>query len=150
MSNTYSDTNLGCGPYFADSPYFIPTTEGAVPTVAPPGGLHLPYGVNGPTVIPAGTRIDSVAPNGITLVGLRPYSSPRCDPLTGNSCPSYGVPVFSSIFSQDTAAASNYNSLQASPEKRMSHGLQFELAYTFSKSIDNASTFPTHHSANLR
>jgi hypothetical protein len=49
--------------------------------------------------------------------------------------------VFSSIFSQDTAAASNYNSLQASLEKRMSHGLQFELAYTFSKSIDNASSF---------
>lgn len=141
MSNTYSDLNLACGPYFADSPFFIPTTEGAVPTVAPAGGLHLPYGVNGPSVIPAGARIDSVAPNGITLVGLRQYSSPRCDPLSGNGCPSDGVPVFSSIFSQDTAAASNYNSLQASLEKRMSHGLQFELAYTFSKSIDNASSF---------
>jgi hypothetical protein len=141
MSNTYADLNLSCGPYFADSPFFIPTTEGAVPTVAPAGGLHLPYGVNGPTVIPAGTRIDSVAPNGITLVGLRRYSSPRCDPLSGNGCPSDGVPVFSSIFSQDTAAASNYNSLQASLEKRMSHGLQFQLAYTWSKSIDNASSF---------
>ena len=141
MSNTYADSNLACGPYFADSPFFIPTTEGAVPTVAPVGGLHLPYGVNGPSVIPAGTRIDSVAPNGITLVGLRQYSSPRCDPLSGNGCPSDGVPVFSSIFSQDTAAASNYNSLQASLEKRISHGLQFELAYTYSKSIDNASSF---------
>lgn len=141
MSNTYTDVNLACGPYFADAPFFIPTTEGSTPTVAPPGGLHLPYGLNGPSVIPAGTRIDSVAPNGITLVGLRQYSSPRCDPLTGNGCPTDGVPVFSSIFSQDTAAASNYNSLQASLEKRMSHGLQFEVAYTFSKSIDNASSF---------
>jgi len=141
MSNTYSDLNLSCGPYFADAPFFIPTTEGATPTVAPAGGLHLPYGVNGPSVIPAGTRIDSVAPNGITLVGLRQYSSPRCDPLSGNSCPADGVPVFSSIFSQDTAAASNYNSLQASLEKRMSRGLQFEVAYTYSKSIDNASSF---------
>lgn len=141
MSNTYGDSNLACGPYFADSPFFIPTTEGGVPTVAPAGGLHLPYGLNGPSVISAGTRIDSVAPNGITLVGLRQYSSPRCDPLSGNGCPSDGVPVFSSIFSQDTAAASNYNSLQASLEKRMSHGLQFEVAYTYSKSIDNASSF---------
>ena len=141
MSNTYGDQSLSCGPYFADSPFFIPTTENGVPTVAPAGGLHLPYGVNGPTVIPAGTTIQSVAPNGITLVGLRRYSSPRCDPLTGNACPSDGVPVFSSIFAQDTAAASNYNSLQASLEKRMSRGLQFELAYTFSKSIDNASSF---------
>ncbi len=141
MSNNYGDQNLSCGPYFADSPFFIPTTENGVPTVAPAGGLHLPYGVNGPSVIPAGTTIQSVAPNGITLVGLRRYSSPRCDPLSGNGCPSDGVPVFSSIFSQDTAAASNYNSLQASLEKRLSRGLQFELAYTFSKSIDNASSF---------
>ena len=141
MSNNYGDQNLSCGPYFADSPFFIPTSENGVPTVAPAGGLHLPYGVNGPSVIPAGTTIQSVAPNGITLIGLRRYSSPRCDPLSGNGCPSDGVPVFSSIFSQDTAAASNYNSLQASLEKRLSHGLQFELAYTFSKSIDNASSF---------
>jgi hypothetical protein len=141
MSKNYGDQNLSCGPYFADVPFFIPTTENGVPTVAPAGGLHLPYGVNGPTVIPAGTTIQSVAPNGITLVGLRRYSSPRCDPLSGNGCPSDGVPVFSSIFSQDTAAASNYNSLQASLEKRLSHGVQFELAYTFSKSIDNASSF---------
>jgi hypothetical protein len=61
--------------------------------------------------------------------------------LSGNGCPSDGVPVFSSIFAQDTAAASNYNSLQASLEKRLSHGLQFEVAYTYSKSIDNASSF---------
>jgi outer membrane receptor protein involved in Fe transport len=141
MSTTYGDQSLSCGPYFADSAFFIPTTENGVPTVAPAGGLHLPYGVNGPSVIPAGTQIQSVAPNGITLVGLRRYSSPRCDPLTGNLCPADGVPVFSSIFSQDTAAASNYNSLQASLEKRMTNGLQFELAYTFSKSIDNASSF---------
>ncbi|HKV80922.1 MAG TPA: carboxypeptidase regulatory-like domain-containing protein [Candidatus Sulfotelmatobacter sp.] len=141
MSNTYGDQNLSCGPYFADSPFFIPTDESGVPTVAPAGGLHIPYGPNGPTVIPAGTQISSVAPNGITLVGLRRYSSPRCDPMSGNACPSDGVPVFSSIFSQDTAAASNYNSLQASLEKRLSHGVQFELAYTFSKSIDNASSF---------
>ena len=141
MSNTYGDSGLSCGPFFADSPFFIPTTENGAPTVAPAGGLHLPYGLKGPSVIPAGTPIASVAPNGITLVGLRRYSSPLCDPLSGNGCPSDGVPVFSSIFAQDTVAASNYNSLQASLEKRFSQGLQFQVAYTFSKSIDNASSF---------
>jgi hypothetical protein len=84
------------------------------------------------------------------MVGLRRYSSPRCDPTNGwdpvnqvfiNGCPSDGVPVFSSIFAQDTIANSNYNSLQASLERRLSHGLQFEVAYTFSKSIDDASSF---------
>ncbi|HWX91901.1 MAG TPA: carboxypeptidase regulatory-like domain-containing protein [Terriglobales bacterium] len=141
MSNTYGDPNLACGPFYADSSFSIPTLENGVPTVAPAGGLHLPYGVNGPQVIPAGTQIQSVAPNGITLVGLRRYSSPRCDPLSGNGCPSDGIDVFSSIFTQDTTAASNYNSLQASLEKRLSHGLQFELAYTWSKSIDGGSSF---------
>jgi hypothetical protein len=141
MSNTYGDSNLSCGPFYADSPFFIPPTENGVPTVAPAGGLHLPYGLNGPQVIPAGTQIQSVAPNGITLVGLRRYSSPRCDPLSGNGCPSDGIPLFSSIFSQDTQANSNYHSLQASLEKRLSRGLQFQLAYTFSKSIDTGSSF---------
>jgi hypothetical protein len=64
-----------------------------------------------------------------------------CNPLTGVGCPPDGVPVFSNIFAEDTIANSNYNSLQVSAEKRFSHGLQFQAAYTFSKSIDNASSF---------
>jgi len=63
------------------------------------------------------------------------------NPLTGVGCPPDGVPVFSNIFAEDTIANSNYNSLQVSAEKRFSHGLQFQAAYTFSKSIDNASSF---------
>jgi len=59
----------------------------------------------------------------------------------GTGCPADGVPVFSSIFVQDTVGNSNYNSLQAMLEKHFSRGLQFQAAYTFSKSIDNASSF---------
>jgi hypothetical protein len=136
----------GCGQYFADSVFSIPTQAfdsngNFVSVVAPPGGLHLPYGPNGPSVIAAGTAISSVAPNGITLVGLRRYSSPQCDPLSGTGCPGDGIPVFSSIFAQDTIANSAYNSLQASLDKRFAHGLQFTAAYTFSKSFDEASSF---------
>jgi hypothetical protein len=61
--------------------------------------------------------------------------------LTGNGCPGDGIPVFSSIFAQDTIANSAYNSLQASLDKRFAHGLQFTAAYTFSKSFDEASSF---------
>src|SRR5581483_250221 len=143
MSNTYGDSNLTCGQFYADSSFFIPTTEGGTPTVAPAGGLHLPYGGpnGGPMVIPAGTPISSVAPNGISLVGLRRYSSPLCQPLTGINCPVHGTLVFSSIFAEDTIANSNYNSAQVSLEKRFSRGLQLNLAYTFSKSFDQASSF---------
>ncbi|MFY9793208.1 MAG: carboxypeptidase regulatory-like domain-containing protein [Candidatus Sulfotelmatobacter sp.] len=120
-----------CGQFTEDSPFFIP--GGTILPVP----LHLPYAQNN-SVIPANTTI---GPNGITLVGLRPYSSPQCDPLSGNGCPVNGVPVFSSIFAQDTIANSAYNSLQVSLDKRFAHGLQFTAAYTFSKSIDEASSF---------
>ncbi|MGC2821907.1 MAG: carboxypeptidase regulatory-like domain-containing protein [Candidatus Sulfotelmatobacter sp.] len=120
-----------CGQFTEDSPFFIP---GGTTLPVP---LHLPYAQNN-SVIPANTTI---GPNGITLVGLRPYSSPQCDPLSGNGCPVNGVPVFSSIFAQDTIANSAYNSLQVSLDKRFAHGLQFTAAYTFSKSIDEASSF---------
>jgi hypothetical protein len=92
--------------------------------------------------MPNGSTVTG-APGGTTLnfVGLRRYSSPLCDPLTGNGCPPDGTPVFIEIFKQDTIANSNYNSLQVSLEKRASKGLQFLAAYTFSKTIDDASTF---------
>jgi len=123
---------LTCGPYFSDSAFFIPAG-----TVAGPNGFHIPYGPNGPTVIAPNTAL----PTDITLVGLRRYSSPQCDPSTGTGCPVDGIPVFSSIFAQDTIANSAYNSLQASLDKRFGKGLQFTAAYTFSKSFDQASSF---------
>jgi hypothetical protein len=52
-----------------------------------------------------------------------------------------GVPVFSSIFSQETGSNSAYNALQVQLEKRFSKGLQFLGAYTWSRSEDDASTF---------
>jgi hypothetical protein len=120
-----------CSQFDEDAPFYI------LPNTPLPVALHLPYAQNN-TVIPAGTK---VGPDGITLVGLRPYSSPQCDPMTGIGCPASGVPVYSSIFAQDTIAGSAYNSFQASVEKRFAHGLQFTAAYTFSKSIDQASSF---------
>ena len=61
--------------------------------------------------------------------------------MTGTGCPTDDIPVFSSIFAQDTIANSAYNSLQASLDKRFAHGLQFTVAYTFSKSFDQSSSF---------
>jgi Carboxypeptidase regulatory-like domain/TonB dependent receptor len=140
------DPGLTCGPFYADSEFTVPTQAydsngNLVNVVIPQGGLHLPYGPNGAQTIPAGTLVSSIAPAGITLVGLRHYSSPQCNPLTGTGCPVSGVPVFSSIFAEDTIANSAYNSLQVSVEKRFSHGVQFNAAYTLSKSIDEASSF---------
>ncbi len=122
--------NGACGPFSADSSFFVPPG-----TVIAPQGLHLPYGPV--SFIPGGTV---VGPNGITLAGLRQFSSPFCNPVTGAGCPPDGIPVFSSIFAQDEVANSSYNSLQISVDKKLAHGLQFLSAYTFSRSIDNASS----------
>jgi hypothetical protein len=117
-----------CGPTVEDSLWSLPANS------IPPGySLHMPYG---PTAVVSGPNNPAM-----TLVGLRPYSSPNCNPFTGAGCPADGIPVFSSIFAEDTIANSDYNALEAMLEKRFSHGLQFQASYTFSKSIDDGSTF---------
>ena len=116
-----------CGQFLEDSPFFVPAG-------------NIPSGMN--FTLPNG-QVVAGGPNSpaLTIVGTRPFSSPNCNFFTGAGCPPDGVPVFSSIFAQDTIANSNYNSLQASLEKRFMRGLQFQAAYTFSKSIDQASSF---------
>jgi hypothetical protein len=126
-------TPTTCGPFGEDSSYFV-----APGTVIPASGLELPYNPNGSNFISAGT---TVGPAGVTLVGIRPYSSPLCQPLSGVNCPPDGVPVFSNIFTENTDTNSAYNALQVSVERDFSEGLQFEAAYTWSKSIDDASSF---------
>jgi Carboxypeptidase regulatory-like domain/TonB dependent receptor len=144
LSDRLGDPDLECGPFFGDTAYTFTLPADSV--------FHLPY-IPGPTAggpnipcpianAPAACTITGAAGGtDIRLVGLRPFSSPLCDPLTGNGCPPDDIDVFSSIFTQNTIANSAYNGLQASLEKRFSHGLQFTGAYTFGKSLDNASTF---------
>ena len=100
-------------------------------SVTVPNGFnfHMP---NGTTVAGTGQTLN--------FVGIRPYSSPNCQ-TNGTNCPPDQIPVFSNIFAQNTIANSNYNSLQVNLEKRFSHGLQLQAAYTWSKSIDQASSF---------
>jgi hypothetical protein len=123
-----------CGPFAEDNAYSFTIPQGFTSAVDG-GGFHLP---NGTQVSAASGAVP------VQLVGLRPYSSPNClptGPNIGTGCPVDGVPVFTNIFAEDTIAASAYNSFQASLEKRFSHGLQLQAAYTFSKSLDWASSF---------
>jgi hypothetical protein len=114
-----------------------PTSEDTQWSVTVPNGFpfHMP---NGSAVTGTGQTLN--------LVGLRPYSSPNCNSTlpaftAGTGCPVDGTPVFTDIFAEDTIANSNYNALEMMLQKRFSRGLQFQAAYTFSKSIDDGSTF---------
>jgi Carboxypeptidase regulatory-like domain len=119
---------IGCGPFGADQEYDVPAD--AIPRGVT---LHLPYGSVAAVIGPNA--------NPITLVGLRKYSSPFCEPVSGVNCPPDGVPVFGSIFGILPVANSSYNSFQTLLNRRWSHGLQFLASYTWSHSIDNASSF---------
>jgi len=144
VSAAIGDPSVACGPFLADSPYTFTLPVGMtfhLPYASPatPGGPNIPCPIaNAPA---ACTITGASGGTPVTLVGTRPYSSPFCDPLSGNGCPPDGIPVISDIFTQNTISNSAYNGFQASLEKRFSHGLQFEAAYTYGKSIDNASTF---------
>jgi hypothetical protein len=114
-----------------------PTVEDSQWSVTVPSGyqFHMPNG-----------KIVSGTGQTLNLVGLRPYSSPNCDStksaFTANTgCPFDGIPVFTDIFAEDTIASSVYNALEMMLQKRFSGGLQFQAAYTLSKSIDDGSTF---------
>lgn len=117
-----------CGPFQADQAFFVPAG-----TMQPGQRLRLPYGsvrvVEGPNL------------SDITLVGLREYSSPFCEPTTGAGCAPDGIPSFASIFQRDSIAKSAYHSMQSMFRRRFAQGLQIQAAYTWSKSIDNASSF---------
>jgi hypothetical protein len=57
------------------------------------------------------------------------------NPLNGT----FGGAVFGGITNQETSANSNFSSLQVTVSKRFSKGFQFQSAYTYGHSIDNAS-----------
>ena len=115
-------TPTQCGPFLQDTQWSVTVPNGFQ--------FHMPSG-----------QVLNGAGQTLQFVGLRPFSSPSCNPLTGAGCPADGIPVFSDIFAEDTIANSSYNAFEAMLEKRFSHGLQFQASYTLSKSMDDGSTF---------
>ncbi|HEV2381446.1 MAG TPA: carboxypeptidase regulatory-like domain-containing protein [Terriglobia bacterium] len=63
----------------------------------------------------------------------RPYSG--CTPASPASCNYGSIGLISGI------ANSDYNALQASLRKRLGHGLAFLASYTYSKTLDDVSSF---------
>jgi len=62
-------------------------------------------------------------------------------PGPGNINARRRYPIFRQIAQQESSASSSFHSLQLSAEKRLSRGLMFLAGYTWSKSIDDASSW---------
>jgi len=91
--------------------------------------LPIVYELN-PGINPAGCAAD---PACVQHKALQPLDFPGNYQFPGN--------IFGSVGQVSTAGNSNYNAFQATWDKRISHGLQFLAAYTYSHSLDDGSGF---------
>jgi hypothetical protein len=61
--------------------------------------------------------------------------------VAGNQMLQNGAPAFPAVDLVGAEGASNYNSLQVNVTKAPTHGLSFQLSYTWAHALDNASSY---------
>jgi hypothetical protein len=77
--------------------------------------------------------------NALYAADCAPQAS--CDFFGSNTGPSWTFffPQTSSIYAQSTIGTSNYNALQLSVRQALKYGLEYDVNYTYSKSLDEGS-----------
>ncbi len=70
-------------------------------------------------------------------------ANPTCPPVPTSEAGPVN-PAFGGILIMSSDAQSFYNSLQLSANKSLSRGISLQASYTYSKSVDDASTFSFH------
>jgi hypothetical protein len=102
-------------------------------------GLKLFGFYNGNQAVPTPDSITAMAPRRPAHNNNWPGAAGPCDldPADAGNC---NPALDTTIATLRSNTFSNYNSLQARLEKRFTHGLQFEAAYTYSHALDNASS----------
>jgi len=73
-----------------------------------------------------------------THLDMRSEVNPAYPPAAGAVQARRRFPAFGAILMSASNAWTNYNALQVSGEKHISHGLEFLASYTYSKSLDSA------------
>jgi hypothetical protein len=117
-------------------------------TAVPDGKLHAPYFLEWSFGLErqVGKTIDARA----QYVGTRAVNQPYATQVNGYQtvCPGcfapfpYGTPAdprFAGLTQLNTGANSHYNGLQTTVEKRLAHGLELQVNYTWSRCIDTVS-----------
>ena len=91
----------------------------------------------------SGTQTCGTAPNTFPCNSYFPAAGVSANNtyLNQNGVGSYAFynPQFATLYVWKTMGTSNYNAMQVDLKHKMSHGVQFDLTYTFSKSIDLSS-----------
>jgi Carboxypeptidase regulatory-like domain/TonB dependent receptor-like, beta-barrel len=116
--------------------YQLPAETVLQITYAGSRGLKLYGFYNGNQAVPTADPNAPTAPRRPANNNLPNPAGGPCDLITQNCNPALDTGI--DVLRSNTQ--SNYNSLQARLEKRFSHGLQFEAAYTYAHALDNASS----------
>jgi hypothetical protein len=87
-----------------------------------------------------GTATSPTAPIASTNANNQAKNYPT-NTIYGSIDPNTGITGFTSIGQVSSEGSSNYNALQVSVEKAYTHGLSFQLSYTFAHALDNGSSF---------
>ncbi|HUI40773.1 MAG TPA: TonB-dependent receptor, partial [Terriglobia bacterium] len=101
-------------------------------------GTKLPRFIEGDpatvcSTLPASEQPDCISGEQQNVNLYRPYSG--CTPASPSTC------LYGSVGMISGVASSNYNSLQTSLRKRLGAGLAFLASYTYSKTLDDVSSF---------
>lgn len=111
------------------------------PFVAPPANQWSPAEqANGTAARWAGVSFDCIDPNLASTTPISPSPGHQCISLN-QTYANYRRPDerYGGIYQIKNGSWSYYNSLQVLVTKRPTHGLNFQLAYTFSKALDTGS-----------
>lgn len=127
----------------------VSATDPNNPNLPNPQITPIPYWENLFPVTPGSTGTATqqiyalyLANLGNEIVGLQSLDTtctPMCSQLPGQSQPTqynFFHPQFASLWGWRTAGNSSYNALNLSLRHALSHGVQFDFNYTYSKSID--------------
>ena len=98
------------------------------------------FGVEREIVRDVALKVSYVGSKG-THLERRYEGNPALPPAAGAINPRRRFPLFQNIIQQESTSFSTYHSLQVTGEKRFSKGLLFLIGYTWSKSLDDTSTW---------
>jgi hypothetical protein len=141
----FKQGELSCASVLADPAACLPPVS---ITVAPDRRLHAPYFMQWSLALEH--QIGDVLNLRAQYVGTRAVNQPYTTQVNGYQSVCAGCfspfpyrqpvdPRFAAVTQLSTGANSHYNGLQVTAEKRMSHGLQAQLNYTWSHCLDTVS-----------